>query len=105
MQLLHRVALSVKLSFGPGWPFIPQRPKMRDELAFTRKVSDDASAKFNIDRDQVLMSGFFIRRSSAWYLTCQDNKIVMAHAPVAGAFRFPEPITQDCSDPIKLRLD
>ncbi len=88
--------------FGPGWSFIPQRPKMRDELAFTREVLADASTKFSIDRDQILMSGFSIGGSLVWYLACQDSKVATAYAPVAGAFWFPEPTAQDCSGPIKL---
>ncbi|WP_053005905.1 dienelactone hydrolase family protein [Kiloniella spongiae] len=67
--------------FGPGWSFIPQRKKMRDELAFTREVLDDASFKFNIDRNKILMSGFSIGGSLVWYLACQDNKVAAAYAP------------------------
>ncbi len=88
--------------FGPGWSFIPQRKKMRDELAFTREIIQDATHKFKIDRDKILMSGFSIGGSLVWYLACQDNQIATAFAPVAGAFWSPEPTAQDCSGPIKL---
>lgn len=88
--------------FGPGWSFIPQRKKMRDELAFTREIIQDAAHKFKIDRAKILMSGFSIGGSLVWYLACQDNQVATAYAPVAGAFWAPEPIAQECSGPIKL---
>ncbi|WP_158090180.1 alpha/beta hydrolase family esterase [Kiloniella majae] len=88
--------------FGPGWSFIPQRKKMRDELAFTYEVLDDASVRFNIDRDRVLISGFSIGGSLVWYLACQDNRVAAAYAPIAGAFWSPEPTAKECSGPIKL---
>ncbi len=88
--------------FGPGWSFIPQRQKLRDELAFTHELLNDAANRFGIDRDRVLMSGFSIGASLVWYLACQDASLATAYAPVAGAFWRPLPTAQDCSGPVKI---
>lgn len=88
--------------FGPGWSFHPKRKKQRDELAFAKSVIDDASTKFNLDRDAILMTGFSIGGSLTWYLACQDANVAKAYAPVAGAFWRPHPVAEDCSGPIKL---
>lgn len=88
--------------FGPGWSFHPDRKKQRDELEFSKAVLQDASLKFNIDRDRILMTGFSIGGSLAWYLACQDPTVVKAFAPVAGAFWRPHPSAADCAGPVKL---
>jgi polyhydroxybutyrate depolymerase len=85
---------------GGFWSFIPGRPKLRDELAFTRQVLDDAVAKFGIDRDRVLLTGFSIGGSLTWYLACQAPTDFAAYAPVAGGFWRPHPT--DCAGPIKM---
>ncbi|MEO0327628.1 MAG: alpha/beta fold hydrolase [Pseudomonadota bacterium] len=88
--------------FGPGWSFLPQRPKQRDELAFAKAILKDASERFNLDRDLILMTGFSIGGSLTWYLACQDPQVVKAYAPVAGAFWRPHPKASDCTGPVKL---
>ncbi|MDA8870336.1 dienelactone hydrolase family protein [Rhizobiaceae bacterium] len=88
--------------FGPGWSFLPSRPKQRDELAFAKEVIADAAARHQIDPQRVLMSGFSIGGSLVWYLACQDPTTARAYAPVAGAFWRPHPTAEDCKAPIKL---
>ncbi len=88
--------------FGPGWSFLPFGEKQRDELAFTREVLADAANRHNIDRQNVLMSGFSTGGSLVWYLACQDPGIARAYAPVAGAFWRPHPISADCTGPVRL---
>ncbi len=88
--------------FGPGWSFLPFRKKQRDELAFAREVLVDAAARFSIDPDQILMSGFSIGGSLTWYLACEDPDIARAYAPVAGAFWRPHPVAADCKGPVKM---
>ncbi len=89
-------------NFGPGWSFHPERKKRRDELKFSKAVLKDASSKFNLDRERMLMTGFSIGGSLTWYLACQDPDVVKAFAPVAGAFWRPHPSAQDCAGPVKL---
>lgn len=88
--------------FGPGWSFHPTRAKLRDELEFMKSVMNDASAKFNLDREDMLMTGFSIGGSMVWYLACQDPALAKAYAPVAGAFWRPHEAGTDCAGPVKL---
>lgn len=88
--------------FGPGWSFHPDREKRRDELAFSKALLDDATRKFNLDRDRILMTGFSIGGSLTWYLACQNPNVVKAFAPVAGSFWRPHPVAKDCVGPVKL---
>jgi polyhydroxybutyrate depolymerase len=88
--------------FGPGWFFHPARPALRDELAFSREVLNDAAERFGIDRESVLMSGFSIGGSLTWYLACRDPEVATAFAPVAGAFWRPHPEVGGCAGPVRL---
>ena len=88
--------------FGPGWSFLPFRAKQRDELDFARQILADAAANHEIDRNNILVSGFSIGGSLAWYLACQDPNLGRAFAPIAGAFWRPHPASADCQGPVKL---
>jgi len=88
--------------FGPGWSFHPDFPPRRDELAFAKAVMDDASAKFNLERNNILMTGYSIGGSLVWYMACKDPNIAKAYAPIAGSFWRPHPKASDCTGPIKL---
>lgn len=88
--------------WGPLWSFHPERPKQRNELTFTKALLVDATKRFNLDRDAILMSGFSIGGSLAWYLACEDPSVAKAYAPVGGAFWRPHPVATDCSGPVDL---
>lgn len=87
-----------------GWSFLPEsvRVPLRDEMAFTRQVLDDAARRHGIDRGRVLMSGFSIGGSLVWYLACRDPGIAAAYAPVAGAFWRPHPAEGSCAGPVRM---
>ena len=87
-------------NFGPGWSFHPDRPKVRDEMAFFRQIADDAAARFGIDRDQIILGGFSIGGSMASYIACQDPTSFAAYAPVGGSFWRPHPT--ECNGPVQL---
>ena len=61
-----------QLTFWTGLVVFAVGEKQRDELAFTREVLADAANRHNIDRQNVLMSGFSTGGSLVWYLACQD---------------------------------
>ena len=85
-----------------GWFFLPQRPASRDELAFTREVLDHAAATQGIDRDNVLIGGYSIGGSLAWYIACRDPGIAAAFVPVAGAFWRPLPQAEGCNGAVRM---
>lgn len=85
-----------------GWYFLPDRPAERDELAFTREVLDDVVTTHGIDRSRVLIGGYSIGGSLAWYVACQDPTIAAAFVPVAGAFWRPLPAPEACAGPVRM---
>ena len=89
-------------NWGPMWSFHPDRAKQRDELQFAKAVLADASERFNLDRNQILMSGFSIGGSLTWYMACEDPDVARAFAPVAGAFWRPHPVGSDCTGPMNM---
>ena len=76
---------------GLSWDFHPDRPARRDEAAFVRAVADDAAARFGLDRDDMLLSGFSIGGSMTSYIACAAPESFRAYAPVAGSFWRPHP--------------
>jgi len=88
--------------FGPGWSFHPERPKQRDEVAFTREMLADASERYTLNRDHMVLSGFSIGGSLVWYMACEAPDLAMAYAPVGGAFWRPHPVMDACAGPINM---
>jgi polyhydroxybutyrate depolymerase len=87
-------------AFGAGWSFRPQGPQQRDELAFAKEVLADATGRFGLDARKVLVTGFSIGGSLAWYLACREPGLAAAYAPVAGGFWRPHPTA--CAGPVDL---
>ncbi len=85
---------------GRSWDFHPDRPATRDETAFLKAVADDASARFGLDRSQMLLAGFSIGGSMTSYVACADPAAFAAYAPVAGSFWRPHP--KSCAGPVSL---
>lgn len=85
---------------GLSWDFHPERPARRDEGAFVSAVADDAAARFGLDRDAVLLSGFSIGGSLTSYIACATPEAFTAYAPVAGSFWRPHP--EGCTGPVNL---
>ncbi len=85
---------------GRSWDFLPGRAAKRDEMAFLRRVADDAAERFGIDRDRMLLGGFSIGGSMTSYLACTDPTAFAAYAPVAGSFWRPHPT--ECAGPVRL---
>jgi polyhydroxybutyrate depolymerase len=79
---------------GGSWSF-GVRPPLRDELAFVRQMLADAVPRFHLDRERVLVTGYSVGGSLAWYLACQAPGEFAAFAPVAGGFWRPHPT--DCA--------
>lgn len=85
---------------GRSWDFHPDRPATRDDVNFILSVADDATSRFAIKRDAMLLAGFSIGGSMVSYLACQAPQAFPAYAPVAGSFWQPEP--ELCGGPVKL---
>jgi polyhydroxybutyrate depolymerase len=85
---------------GRSWDFHPDRPATRDETAFLIAVADDATARYGLQRDRMLLAGFSIGGSMTSYVACAEPKAFAAYAPVAGSFWRPHPET--CFGPVRL---
>ncbi len=85
---------------GRDWDFHPDRPANRDETAFLIAVADDATLKYGLDRDRMLLAGFSIGGSMTSYVACAEPDAFAAYAPVAGSFWLPHPET--CTSPVRL---
>jgi polyhydroxybutyrate depolymerase len=86
--------------YGSGWSFRPDGPQQRGELAFAQQVLDDAVARFDVDRNRVLVGGFSIGASLTWYLACRQPELGTAYAPIAGNFWRPHP--GKCAGPVDM---
>lgn len=85
---------------GRRWDFHPDRPATRDEVGFILSVADDASFRFAIRRDEMLLAGFSVGGSMLSYLACRAPQAFSAYAPVGGSFWQPEPAL--CAGPVRL---
>ncbi len=86
---------------GPStWSFHPERAERRDESVFFEQVLADATDRFGVDPDRVLVAGFSLGGSMASYLGCETPDIARAFAPVAGAFWRPHPEMTACNGPM-----
>lgn len=85
---------------GRSWDFHPDRPATRDETAFLMAVADDATTRFGLQRDRMLLAGFSIGGSMTGYVACAKPQAFAAYAPVAGSFWRPHP--DHCAGPVRL---
>lgn len=85
---------------GRDWSVNDGFPNDRDDVAFLRAVIDDAVAKFNIDREKIVLTGFSRGGSMVWDVACAAPETAKAYAAAAGAFW--EPMVQTCAGPVDL---
>ena len=85
---------------GRNWDFHPDRPTTRNETDFLTAVADDATTRFGLQRDRMLLAGFSIGGSMTSYVACARPEAFAAYAPVAGSFWRPHPTA--CAGPVRL---
>ncbi len=74
----------------------------RDEAAFIRAVMADVEARWPIDPDRTLASGFSRGASMVWNVACYTGDLFEGYAPIAGGFWHSTP--RDCpSGAVNLR--
>jgi polyhydroxybutyrate depolymerase len=72
----------------------------RDDVAFLNAVIADATARFGLDRNRVLVAGFSRGGSMVWDLACKAPGTAAAYAAIAGGFW--EPMATSCAGPVHL---
>ena len=101
-------ALIAADSKGDDWA-LPHSPSvmrgsqadLAGELRYFEAVLADAAARFNIDRAQVMATGFSAGGMMVWTLACHRADLFAGFAPISGTFWAPVP--DDCpSAPVHL---
>lgn len=84
------------------WSHTGSPSRARDDVAFLRAVIADASHRWPVDRDLIIVAGFSQGGSMVWELACHGAAGITAFLPFAGAFW--EPLPNTCSSgPVVLR--
>lgn len=80
-------------------PGIPKRAHVEgvDENVYFDRVVADAAARFPIDTDRLVMTGFSVGGMMVWNLICHRSEDYAAFVPVAGTFW--RPIPKRCTTP------
>ncbi|WP_170396411.1 alpha/beta hydrolase family esterase [Ruegeria arenilitoris] len=80
-------------NFFPGW-------EGRDETAFLTEAVQDASDRFGVDADRVVLGGFSAGAFMVYYLACAAPDTFSAYVPVSGGFWRPHP--ESCEGPVRM---
>jgi polyhydroxybutyrate depolymerase len=83
-------ALIAVQSDGPGWD-LPNGPRRLDsdgsaEFAYFDAVLEDVAARFSIDRNRVVATGFSAGGMMVWNLVCARPEKFAGFIPIAGTF-------------------
>ena len=74
---------------------------VRDDVAFSLAVLEDAATRVPLDLTRVYAAGFSAGGSMVWLLACKQAQVFAGFASVSGALRQPNS-TDDCpSDPVR----
>jgi polyhydroxybutyrate depolymerase len=96
------LALIAVKSLDADW-VIPNAPRHMDsdgaeEFAYFEDVMSDAAARFALDTDRVMMTGFSAGGMMVWNLACARPDLFAGFAPIAGTFWLRAPAR--CADPV-----
>lgn len=96
MQMAKDLGVALISPHGDNrtWSFPGSPSQRRDEFAFVETVMSDALARFPIDPNRVMASGFSMGGSMVWFLACNTPARFAGFAPIAGAFW--EPLPEAC---------
>ncbi|MEM8792638.1 MAG: hypothetical protein AAGE80_13545 [Pseudomonadota bacterium] len=68
---------------GTGWIFEGRRGT-RDDYQFTRNTISDAVARFPVDPDRIILSGFSNGATFAWYFACASTRLPFSSVATLG---------------------
>lgn len=96
------LALIAVKSASDDW-VLPNSPRRTDvdgsvEFNYMDAVVSDASARFAIDTDRMMMTGFSAGGMMVWNLVCNRPELFAGFAPISGTFWRQPP--DSCADPI-----
>lgn len=85
---------------GRSWGFHPQSERQIDEVTFLQAVRDDATERFTLDPEKIVLTGFSIGGSMTAYTACLAPQSFSAYAPLGGNFWRPHPVA--CEGPVRM---
>jgi polyhydroxybutyrate depolymerase len=83
---------------GKTWSFPGSPSHYRDEIAFVSRVLDDVEARYPVEPDRTVATGFSMGASMTWFVACSLGDRFAGFVPVAGAYW--NPIPTDCPSPV-----
>ena len=96
------IALIAVKSKGESWSISnsPSATRRSEavELDYFDAVKEDATSRFAIDPDEIVMSGASAGGMLTWALACERSEAFAGFFPMSGTFWEPEP--QTCSGPV-----
>lgn len=85
-----------------GWPARPRENPIRDDVAFTEAMLEDAANRLGTAGFDLLVSGFSSGGSMAWHFGCYSSVKPGAIVPIAGGLRRPIPEAKCPAGPRRL---
>lgn len=106
LQMQHRELIETVLKHGlafiavdgrDGVWSLPNLPEQgRDDAAFIDQVVADVGQRFRIEPRQMVVGGFSLGASAAWYTVCREGHRFAAAVTFSGTFWDPLPKPKDC---------
>jgi len=89
------VALIALDASGDDWalPGAPHPANGRNEMIYVDNVIADATTRFEIDRNRIVVSGFSAGAMLTWTLACERGDDFAGFIPISGTFWAPVPDT------------
>jgi polyhydroxybutyrate depolymerase len=94
--LAHHMAFVAVDGIAGGWSYPNSFTERRDERRFIGQVFDDLRKGFGFTPDRIIIGGFSIGASMAWYTACQQGERAAAMVTFSGVFWDPVPKSSDC---------
>lgn len=96
------IAVIAPQGVDKSWSFPGSPSRDRDEFAFVDAVLADVEARFPIEMDRIMVSGFSVGASMVWNLACYRGARFAGFAPVAGAYW--DPVPETCPSPVPVLI-
>lgn len=96
MTLAHHLAYVAVDGQGGSWSY-PDSPRSdRNEKVFIASVFDDLRRRFGFTPARIVIGGFSMGASMAWYTACQQGDRAAGMVTFSGVFWNPLPKPEDC---------
>ncbi|CZT37134.1 polyhydroxybutyrate depolymerase [Rhizobium sp. 9140] len=96
MTLAHHLAYVAVDGIDGGWSFPGSPSARRDEKRFIGGLFDDLRQREHFTPDRIVIGGFSIGASMAWYTACQQGEKAAGMVTFSGVFWDPLPKASDC---------